>query len=175
MTGFFSFPGTEWRHIIQNFPYMTRLFNRYQDGMIFIGSTSNQHQELLVKLAVLTVRNPFRKNCPVIMPIKYSTIMDLKLDSNIIFYMEEKNGTYRLIDKFAVKGGAPIVLELGTWDKGYGVKLNKKINRPPYRSVWSPICKCIKFLQDLWKFDLRQEWHYKWNKGVVPGYSVLHH
>ena len=45
----------------------------------------------------------------------------MKLDSNILFYKEEEPGTYQLLDKFAVKGGPPIVIDLGKWDPSYGM------------------------------------------------------
>ena len=118
----FDFPGTLWRHIV-------RLSNnRKQDGMIFVGTESNKHRELLEKLAS-RVPGMFRSNCPIIMPIKFSTLLELKLDSHVIFYKKEENEVYRLIDIFSVKGGAPIVLEIGTWEKCCGVTLYKKINR----------------------------------------------
>ena len=41
--------------------------------------------------------------------------------------IEEINS--KLIDKFSVKGGASIVLELGTWEKSHGLSLKKPINR----------------------------------------------
>ena len=85
------------------------------------------YKVLLEKLASV-VPELFQANCPVIMPIEYSTILDLKLDSHVIFY-ENTEDTYNLTDIFSVKGGTPIVLELGTWEKGHGVILKEKINR----------------------------------------------
>ena len=101
--------------------------NRKQDGVIFVG-TSNKPEELLEKLA-LRVPGMFRSNCPVIMPNIYSTIMEMKLDSHVILYENEGDEMYRLLDKFSVKGGAPIILELGTWEKCHGVILKKTLNR----------------------------------------------
>ena len=96
--------------------------------MIFVGTGSKKLKELSKKLAS---REPglFRSNCPVIMPIEYSAIIETKLDSHVIFYTKEKDETYRLTDKFSVKGGAPIILELGTWEDGQGVSLKMKMNR----------------------------------------------
>ena len=102
--------------------------NRKQDGVIFVGTKSSRHVELLKKLAS-RVPGMFRSNCPVIMPIEYSTIIQMKLDSHALFYTKEKDEVYKLIDKFSVQGGAPIVLELGTWDRYHGVSLKKRINR----------------------------------------------
>ena len=117
-----GFQGTLWRHI-------ARLFNnRKQDGVIFVGTNGNKHRKILEKLEY-RVSGMFRSNYPVIMPIKYSTAIQLKLDSHVIFYEKEKGATYRLLDTFSVKGGAPIALELGTWERGHGVSLKQKINR----------------------------------------------
>ena len=54
--------------------------------------------------------------------------MKLRLNSNIIFY-EEVDSKYILFDIFAVNGGPPIVLEFGTWVRGDGMHLNKRMNR----------------------------------------------
>ena len=96
--------------------------------MIFVGTGSKSLKELSKKLAS-RVPGLFRSNSPVIMPIEYSTIIETKLDSHVIFYTKEKDETYRLTDKFSVKGGTPIILELGTWEDGQGVSLKKKMNR----------------------------------------------
>ena len=115
------FSGTLWRHIV-------RLFTeRKQDGVIFVGTEGNKNGQLLEKLVSMIPRM-FRTDCPVIMPLKYSSILDLKLDSHVILYRKGEDETYRLIDKFSVQGGAPIILELGTWDKTHGVILEKRIN-----------------------------------------------
>ena len=106
-----------------------RIFNNSnQDGMIILGSKGNQHQELLKNIHSI-LPGVFRSNFPVIMPIEYSNIIELKLDSHVIFYKEEKGATLKLIDKFSVKGGIPIVLELGIWEKSHGVIFKKQINR----------------------------------------------
>ena len=73
-----------------------------------------------------------RSNYPVFMPYEYSTHVDLKLDSNIIFYLEEDgeaDDKFKLIDKFAVKGGPPITQSLGTWDESSGVTLHESMSR----------------------------------------------
>ena len=47
----------------------------------------------------------FRSDCPVFMPLEYSDIVELRLDSHIIFYEQHGDGGYNLVDKFAVNGG----------------------------------------------------------------------
>ena len=71
----------------------------------------------------------FRLNTPVFMPVWYSDMIELKLDSNIIFYKEEEPGTYELLDKFAVKGGPPIIIKLGKWDSSYGMRIHNYKDR----------------------------------------------
>ena len=97
-----------------------------QDSLIF--GPSHDHGQLLGDIEQV---EPFmfRLNTPVFMPLEYSDMIGLKLDSNIIFYEEGEPGTYRLLDKFAVKGGPPIVIELGKWDISYGMRLQNYKNR----------------------------------------------
>ena len=56
-------------------------------------------------------------------------MVELRLDSNIIFYETRGDGKYNLVDKFAVNGGQDIVLHMGTWDNSNGVQLEKRTNR----------------------------------------------
>ena len=80
---------------------------RQQDGILFIGA--HGHEDLIKKLAY---RRPslLTSNIPVFMPAEYTTYVSLRLDSNVIFYENERPGTYKLLDTFAVKGGPPIVI-----------------------------------------------------------------
>ena len=85
---------------------------RKQDALIILGIEG--HQQLMTDLAHMAPTF-FSSNCPVFMPMELSDLMTLRFDSNIIFY-EEKPDMISIMDKFAVKGGAPITLNLGTWD-----------------------------------------------------------
>ena len=98
---------------------------RKQDGIIFIGSYI-EHRWL--DYLLLRVMNIFRTDCPIFMHLELSNVMQLKLDSNIIFY-ERKDFSYIMFDKFSVNGGSPIIFEIGSWVEGNGLKLQKSINR----------------------------------------------
>ena len=98
---------------------------RKQDGLLFFGSETDTG--LLQNLALLEPLM-FRSSCPIVMPLQFSNAIELKLDLNIIFY-ERKDSTYNLIDKFAVNGGPPIVLQLGTWDEHSGLHMTKLMTR----------------------------------------------
>ena len=97
-----------------------------QDSLIF--GPGQSHGQLL---AYIEHVDPFmfRLNTPVFMPLEYSDRIELRLDSNVVFYKEEKPGTYKVLDKFAVKGGTPIVIDLGKWDSSYGMRLHNYKNR----------------------------------------------
>ena len=62
------------------------------------------------------------------MPLEYKKLMKLRLNSNIFFY-EEGDSKFNLVDIFAVNGGPPIVLDFGTWDRANGILLKKSLNR----------------------------------------------
>ena len=97
-----------------------------QDSLIF--GPGQDHRQLLEDIEQV---EPFmfRLNIPVFMPLEYSSMIELRLDSHVVFYEEEKPGTYKLLDKFAVKGGPPIVIDLGKWDFSYGMRLQNHKNR----------------------------------------------
>lgn len=117
----FVFLGTLWRHLAR------LLNNRKQDGVIFVDTEGLENRGLVEKLA-LRVPAIFRSNYPVFMHTAYSNILDLRLDFNVIFY-EVEDDKIRLLDKFSVLGGAPIVLEVGIWQRFHGVKLSERKNR----------------------------------------------
>ena len=98
-----------------------------QDGVIFLG---DQHD--LIKQLHINAPAMFRTNYPAIMPLQYSILISLRLDSNIIFF-EQQSPVYKLVDMFSVKGGPPITSELGTWDKASGINLKQKIHRWNHR------------------------------------------
>ena len=100
---------------------------RKQDSIIFVGNDTKK--EWLDHLIYLE-QKIFSSDCPIFMPGDYSGMMDLRLDSNIIFYQKEEEGTYNLIDKFSVNGQNPIAIKLGKWcSTCNGVKLEKSMNR----------------------------------------------
>ena len=96
-----------------------------QDSFIL---TANVTKEWLKHLEYLEPMM-FKSNQPLFMPKEYSETVELRLDSNIIFFEIQRNGIFNLVDEFAVNGGPPIVLELGTWDMTNGMKLQKPFNR----------------------------------------------
>ena len=99
---------------------------RKQDGIIFLGTQYHEHLiDQMIKLAPAI----FTSEYPVFMPIEYSDMMTLRLDSNIIFYKSSVPHRYELFDKFAVKGGPPIKLKLGLWELEIGVTLQSSMNR----------------------------------------------
>ena len=99
---------------------------RKQDGLIFVG---NQVHEKLIKQVAQLVPSLFLCECPVFMPKSMQNRMNLRLDSNIIFYEEVNTKEYKLEDIFAVKGGQPITLELGKWKQDHGIELQLSMNR----------------------------------------------
>ena len=98
---------------------------RKQDGLIFIGNEG--HEELMKQLTP----NVFSSNCPVFVPNTYSKQINLRLDSNLIFFKQQQEAPskYELIDKFAVKGGPPITLVLGYWEIDNGIVFQERMNR----------------------------------------------
>lgn len=98
--------------------------DRKQDGIIILGSETNRG---LVAQLAREVPSMFTSNCPIFLPIEYDMVK-LRLDSNIIFY-HEQNQSYKLVDKFAVKGAEPITLVLGSWGKSNGIRFQRSMNR----------------------------------------------
>ena len=99
---------------------------RKQDGLIFIG---NEHHAGLIKHISDVAPSLFRPNYPLFMPFSYQNDIKLRLDSNIIFFMDNDNGTFELHDIFAVKGGPLIRLEVGKWNFENGISLTKSMSR----------------------------------------------
>ena len=96
---------------------------RKQDSVFFIG----ENKELLRNLALLEP-SMFRSSCPVFMPLGLSDAIDLRLDTNILFY-KNINVEYHLVDKFSVNGGAGIELNVAFWDERDGLKVEMRVNR----------------------------------------------
>ena len=99
---------------------------RKHDSLIIHGEIG--HEELLKEFAI-KLQTMFSSNSPVFMPTEYSSLMSLRLDSNIVFYEKAGPKAYKLMDKFAVKGGSPITLYLGDWDTTNGINLYESLNK----------------------------------------------
>lgn len=107
--------------------YIDMLYKqRKQDSVIFFGTKPNE-----AWLRYLVMKEPliFRGNNPMFMPSDYLNMIELKLDTNIIFYEKENDGRYNLVDTFAVRGGPPISLGIGSWDDQNGIILKMSISR----------------------------------------------
>ena len=97
-----------------------------QDGLILVGSQG--HEKLLKHLSdgapsILT------SNYPVFIPFSYKKDIQLRLDSNILFYRDNDIANYELYDIFAVKAGPAIALEVGNWNFDNGMTLITSMNR----------------------------------------------
>ena len=100
--------------------------DRKQDGLIFVDSPG--HEQLLIDISKL-VPSMFTSNYPVFIPEEYSSMVELRLDSNLIFFENTGLLGTKLLDIFAVKGGPPIRLEIGGWDIDNRMILYKSLNR----------------------------------------------
>ena len=100
--------------------------DRKQDGVIFVGSQVPEH--LLTQMVNIKTTF-FSSQCPVFMPKDGYNHLNLRLDSNVIFYDKLDEGEYELLDIFAVKGGTPITLSLGRWDTDNGMRFEMSKNR----------------------------------------------
>ena len=102
-----------------------------------------EHQQQLVNELASLHPTVLTSNNPVFMPTMYRNNVSLRLDSNIVFYEEdeESGNKYRLFDIFAVKGGQPIVLELGEWklESGIRVAIQQDIMSITWPQSW-PTC-----------------------------------
>ena len=94
--------------------------------MIIIGG-GGAHSKFLTGLAEL-YPGVLTSDYPVFMPLEYSNEIPLRLDSHVTFYEVEPNGVW-LTDKFAVKGGTPISLDLGRWTTLSGFRYKTWQNR----------------------------------------------
>ena len=102
---------------------------RKHDGLIFVTSQMPQVHEKLIRQIDDIVPSIFTSNCPVFMPVEYSNMMKLRLDSNILFCKHMNKTGFELEDKFAIKGGPAITLKLGIWDTDGGIRLKSSVNR----------------------------------------------
>ena len=99
---------------------------RKQDGLIFVDYLG--HEKLLGE-AVRIIPSMFTSKCPVFMPKVYSSMIELRLDSNVIFYEELTETEFTLVDIFAVKGGPKITVELALWIYHKGFMIINSLNR----------------------------------------------
>ena len=99
---------------------------RKQDGIIFVGDQG--HQQVVRQLAKVSPAI-FSSNCPVFMSTNYTNDIELRLDSNIIFYREGAHSKYELMDQFAVKGGPTITNTLGYWNMKEGIIIKTSMSR----------------------------------------------
>ena len=100
--------------------------NRKQDALIFAqGGGINLLAE---QLSILTP-SLFRSPCPIFMPMEHAHLIDLRLDSGIIFYKEEDGTDYALFDVFSIKGKPPLIQKLASWSKLDGFDNHAKKNR----------------------------------------------
>ena len=95
-----------------------------QDGLVV--EEGQNSQQLLARIASLEPLI-FSSNSPTFMPLHYSDMIRLRFDTNVIFYERESGIERRRItkitDRFAIKGGPPIALDLATWDRSGGLQL----------------------------------------------------
>ena len=99
---------------------------RKQDSLIFAGTKISKG--MLEDLHTLE-QDIFRSDCPIFLPMEYSNVMTLRLDSNIVFYGDQEDGSYSLVDKFAVNGEPEFFVNMGIWENNNGVKLTEKTYR----------------------------------------------
>ena len=97
--------------------------SRRQDGVIF------SDDEGMATLIKATSHSLYRSPLPVFMPIKYADLIELRLDSNVLFYRSLGGEEITIVDMFAVKDGKPIIRELGLWKMSNGLKLFYRKNR----------------------------------------------
>ena len=98
---------------------------RYQDAVIFIGGIEISR---VVEMLAGSIPSLFRSPCPVFMSIEHESFVNLRLDSNIIFF-EGNESHYTLTDRYVVKGGNQISQKLGSWSEQSGMRLHESIHR----------------------------------------------
>ena len=122
-----------------------------QDGVIVLGNQG--HRQLLRRLATLAP-TMFRSNVPVFIAEEYMGEIQLRLDSNVIFYRQVAPTVVRLFDKFRLSFGRwkfpkkaeneqknqekkrfknqlarLMTLHLGDWNMSNGIRLHKSMYR----------------------------------------------
>ena len=102
-----------------------------QDGLIFVGNAGNKK---LYDLLSMLAPSLFTSDLPVFVPLEYVEHVNLRLDSNVVFYEKTSSTNYELFDVFTVKGGPMIRLELGNWSQDNGFIFQNSMNRWDRRS-----------------------------------------
>ena len=94
-----------------------------QDGLVV--EEGQNTQQLLAHIASLEPLI-FSSNSPTFVPMLYSDMVRLRFDTNVLFYEGELGFGRRrtkITDRFAIKGGPPIALDLASWDRSGGLQL----------------------------------------------------
>ena len=99
---------------------------RKQDGVIF--ADNGKGISTLVQKVSNLVPSLFRSPCPVFMPLDHARLIELRLDSNVLFYKEEINDGYTLLEKYAFKDGTKFNKEFGSWNGITGLQLFASTN-----------------------------------------------
>ena len=106
-------------------------WERKQDGMIFLGSEG--HGRLLKQLASLAP-SLFTSDVPVFIPEEYMSEIELRLDSNIIFYRHVAPNHVRFFDKFRLSFG-----RFEGWLRALGCPAECRLGSPGFWT-WSAQC-----------------------------------
>ena len=110
--------------VITHLATMSQL--RKHDSLIFVGS--HQHRDLVKNISDI-VPSIFTSGYPVFMPKIHTNAVNLRLDSNVIFYEEKPSGVIEFVDKFAIGGGPTITETLAYWSVEEGINLQASMNR----------------------------------------------
>ena len=130
---------------------------RKQDGIIFTGASAE-----FVKTLELLQPSMFRSDCPVFTPLELSNALDLRLDTNVLFY--GKSGEeFNVVDKFTVNGGSHISLKVASWVESDGIILERRTNRWERRT---DLMGSI-FLNTLWPNSLWADFIYNDNGTII--------
>ena len=95
----------------------TLLLSRRQDAIIFSDDDS------MMTLIKETSPSLYNSPLPVFMPIEYASLIEHRLDTNINYYKRVGMQEFSLVEIFAVKGGKPIIQDLGSWKIKNGLQL----------------------------------------------------
>ena len=89
-------------------------------SLIFVGTSLTKEWIVHLQYQEPSI---FKSDVPTFMPKKFAEFLELRLDSNVLFYDYKLGGRYSVEDIFTVNGGLPIVLHLGIWDINNGMQL----------------------------------------------------
>lgn len=95
----------------------TLFLSRRQDAIIFA------EEEGMAALIRETSPSLYKSPLPVFMSIEYASLIELRLDSNTLYYKRVGAEEYTLVEMFAVNGGKPIIQDLGSWKIKSGLQL----------------------------------------------------